>query len=82
MDVRSKQISRRQMLSQAGAGFGMIGLAGALQAHRRGELSAEEAVVCLVTGAGFKDSGALEKLAAQQSCAAVSLRELDERLRR
>ena len=59
---------------------GAVALAGALQAHRRGELTAEEAVVCLVTGAGFKDSGALQKLAAQQSCAAVSLRELDERL--
>lgn len=42
---------------------GAVAIAGVEQALTRGELSAHEHVVCLVTGSGFKDEHALSRLA-------------------
>ncbi len=41
---------------------GAVALAGALQAASRGEIDSGATVVCLVSGSGFKDSEALERL--------------------
>ncbi len=42
---------------------GAVALAGAALAVKRGELSASEPVVCLVTGSGFKDHASLRRMA-------------------
>jgi len=42
---------------------GAVALAGAAEAARLGEIDLDSTVVCLVTGAGFKDTAALERLA-------------------
>ena len=41
---------------------GAVALAGALQAVRRGIISADESVVCLITGHGFKDPTSVERM--------------------
>lgn len=41
---------------------GAVALAGAAQALRRGEIAAEDPVVCLVTGSGFKDERSLIRM--------------------
>jgi threonine synthase len=50
---------------------GAVAVAGALQAARLGELRPDARVVCLVTGSGFKDEAALERMVAQQECPVV-----------
>ena len=47
---------------------GAIGLAGVLDARARHELDPEAVVVCLVTGTGFKDDAAIERMLDGQSC--------------
>jgi len=42
---------------------GAVALTGAAEAVRRGEIAKDSTVVCLVTGAGFKDTAALERMA-------------------
>ncbi len=42
---------------------GAVALTGAAEAIRLGEIKKDSTVVCLVTGAGFKDTAALERLA-------------------
>lgn len=41
---------------------GAVALAGVVEAVRRGELTADEPVVCLVTGTGFKDERSLVRM--------------------
>jgi threonine synthase len=41
---------------------GAVALAGVLEARARGELEADSRVVCLVTGSGFKDEVAIERI--------------------
>ena len=41
---------------------GVVALAGALKAARAGEMDPEAAVVCLVTGSGFKDLASVERM--------------------
>ncbi len=41
---------------------GAVAVAGALKAAREGELPADEPVVCLVTGSGFKDGASIERM--------------------
>lgn len=43
---------------------GAVALAGAIRALERGEISADDAVVCLITGSGFKDEASLDRLLA------------------
>ncbi len=50
---------------------GAVALAGALQAARAGELTADAPVVCLVTGSGFKDPASVERLNAAARCEVV-----------
>jgi threonine synthase len=51
---------------------GAIGLAGVLDACKRGELDPDAVVVCLVTGTGFKDDAAIERMLDGQSCPLVA----------
>jgi threonine synthase len=51
-------------------------LAGALAAHRRGELDPGTQIVCLVTGAGFKDEGSIQRMLAGQPCPTLDLSDL------
>ncbi len=45
-----------------------VGLAGVLQASRRGEIAPTETVACLITGSGFKDQASLDRMLAQANC--------------
>ena len=59
---------------------GAIATAAALAAAARGELRSNEAVVCLVTGSGFKDLVAAEQLAAGVECPTIAWDELSDRM--
>jgi len=52
-----------------------VPLAGALLAHQQGLIAPEETVVCLVTGAGFKDPGAVDRMVAENHCPTITLEE-------
>jgi threonine synthase len=52
---------------------GATALAGALQAARCGELAPDAAIVCLVTGSGFKDAPSVERMVADRACPVVEL---------
>jgi threonine synthase len=54
---------------------GATALAGALQAARKGEISPDATVVCLVTGSGFKDSSSLERMVGDRPCPMLELEE-------
>jgi threonine synthase len=41
---------------------GAVALVGAAEAVRRGEMAGDAAVVCLVTGTGFKDEASIERM--------------------
>ncbi len=55
---------------------GALPVAAALEAARRGELHEDDEVVCLVTGVGFKDLAALERMAGDASPPLVDWRQL------
>lgn len=54
---------------------GAVALAGALRAREMGEISADDSVVCLITGNGFKDEGSLDRMTAHSSAPLVELPE-------
>ena len=41
---------------------GAVGVAGALQAVRNGDIKSDDRVVCLITGLGFKDPDSVDKM--------------------
>lgn len=47
---------------------GAVALAGALQAFAAGEVSADSSVTCLVTGSGFKDARAIDRMIGDSEC--------------
>lgn len=55
---------------------GAVALAGALKALKCGELDPTAAVVCIVTGVGFKDAPAVDRMLADLECPAYDLAEL------
>jgi len=55
---------------------GAVGVAGAVAAEARGEIGPRDTVVCLITGTGFKDSAALERMTAADDCPTVTWQEL------
>jgi threonine synthase len=55
---------------------GATALAGALQAVTRGEIRADDMVVCIVTGSGFKDEPSVDRMLADVSCPTLDLAEL------
>jgi threonine synthase len=52
---------------------GAVPLAGALEARAEGRLAEDAAVVCLVTGSGFKDSASVERMVSERPCPVVDL---------
>ncbi|HEX4054235.1 MAG TPA: pyridoxal-phosphate dependent enzyme [Tepidisphaeraceae bacterium] len=58
-----------------------VALAGALNAFAAGEIRADERVVCIVTGIGFKDLHAIDKITANSQCPVLELSQFEEMLR-
>jgi threonine synthase len=58
---------------------GAVALAGALQAARQGRFAPEAVVVCTVTGSGFKDPEALERLVADRECPLIDADQITRR---
>jgi len=56
---------------------GAVALAGALQAAREGLVQAEQTIVCLVTGSGFKDQASLSRMVSDADCPLIDLAEMD-----
>jgi threonine synthase len=56
---------------------GAVALAGALQAREAGRIDARAAVVCVVTGSGFKDPVAAERMAAVEDVPTIDLADLE-----
>ncbi len=59
---------------------GAVALAGALNAVRDGLVPREAAIVCLVTGSGFKDQDSLDRMTADRNCPTIEPGELAGRL--
>lgn len=57
---------------------GAVALAGALQAVKLGRIRNDATVVCLVTGSGFKDEVALDRMIASTNCPTIEVKELAE----
>lgn len=59
---------------------GATAVAGALQAAREGWVAPDAHAVALVTGSGFKDPPAVERMIADRSCPVIPFAELEARL--
>ncbi|MDG1894991.1 MAG: pyridoxal-phosphate dependent enzyme [Fuerstiella sp.] len=57
---------------------GAVALAGALQATRNGEVDRDAVVVCMVTGSGFKDEVAIDRINADIECPMLDADAIDE----
>ena len=60
---------------------GAVAAAAAVMAAQRGELRRDEAVVCLVTGSGFKDSNSLDRMIEGTACPLTTLDEVRAKAR-
>lgn len=56
---------------------GATAIAGALQARKAGEINPDSVVVALVTGSGFKDPAAIERLNADRQCDVIEAKDLE-----
>ncbi|MEQ9409620.1 MAG: pyridoxal-phosphate dependent enzyme [Fuerstiella sp.] len=56
---------------------GAVALAGALKAAEQGEIDRDSTVVCMVTGSGFKDIDAVDRINADTDCPVVDAAEID-----
>lgn len=56
-----------------------VPLAGALRAYEEGLIPADAGVVCLVTGSGFKDEAALDRMIADQQCPTITLDQMRQK---
>jgi len=59
---------------------GVVGVAGALQAMQVGAIHSEDRIVCLITGTGFKDPGAVDSMLSGRECPLNDLSELRAKL--
>ncbi len=64
-----KRLAREEGIFSEPAGA--VALAGAVRAVEEGVLSADDSIVCLVTGSGFKDGTALQNMTSDLSCPLV-----------
>ncbi len=64
-----KRLAREEAIFTEPAGA--VALAGALQALEEGVLNKEDKIVCLVTGSGFKDNVALQRMTSEDKCPVV-----------
>lgn len=51
---------------------GAVGVAGALSAAARGDVGSRDTVVCIITGTGFKDMTAVERMTTAAACPTVA----------
>lgn len=58
---------------------GAVALAGAIEALRNGDVDANDNVVCLVTGSGFKDEESVSRMVAEP-CPMIELADLERRV--
>ena len=64
--LMQKRLAREEGIFAEPAGA--VGVAGAVAAAARGEIGPRDTVVCIVTGAGFKDIAALERMTVADTC--------------
>lgn len=57
---------------------GATALAGAIQAAQAGEIPGDDFVVCLITGTGFKDESALERMLCSAACPVLEFEDLSQ----
>ena len=57
---------------------GAVALAGALDAANRGEVGRDDHVVCLVTGVGFKDPPAVDRMVADCECPLIDVEQIGD----
>ncbi len=57
---------------------GIVALAGALNAVKAGEISADGPIVCLVTGTGFKDELAVDRMNSNEDCPTIDADQIAE----
>ena len=57
---------------------GAVALAGALQAAKNGEIAEGATVVCTVTGSGFKDNAAVDRMNSDMNCPLLDAAAIDE----
>ena len=57
---------------------GAVALAGALQAAEEGSIQPDAPVVCLVTGLGFKDEEAIQRMLSERQCPMIEENQLEE----
>ncbi len=69
-----KRLAREEGIFSEPAG--VVALAGALNAAASGEIAASDSVVCLVTGSGFKDEAAIDRMNSQDICPLIDADEL------
>ena len=62
----SKRLAREEGVFTEPAGA--VALAGALRAAANSDVDKDAMIVCLVTGSGFKDEGALDRINAEIEC--------------
>lgn len=61
-----KRLAREEGIFSEPAG--VVALTGALNAVKAGEIHPEDFIVCMVTGSGFKDEAAVDRINAEDAC--------------
>jgi len=56
---------------------GAVALAGALQAAKNGVISPDATIVCTVTGSGFKDIAAVDRMNSDVDCPLLEVEAID-----
>lgn len=72
--LMQKRLAREEGIFAEPAGA--VGVAGAVAAAARGEIGPRDTVVCIITGTGFKDVAALERMTAADACPTIDWGEL------
>jgi threonine synthase len=67
--LMQKRLAREEGIFAEPAGA--VGVAGAVAAAARGEIGPRDTVVCIITGTGFKDVAALERMTAADGCPTI-----------
>ncbi len=71
-----KRLAREEGIFSEPAGS--VALAGALKAAENGELDKNAKVVCIVSGSGFKDTAAIDRINNDVDCPTVDMSAIDE----
>ncbi|QDT33870.1 pyridoxal-phosphate dependent enzyme [Thalassoglobus polymorphus] len=71
-----KRLAREEGIFSEPAGS--VALAGALKAAENGEIDKDAKIVCIVSGSGFKDSAAIDRINSDVDCPTVDISAIDE----